>query len=124
MAAAIRWTAPARRLPATRRAEADDCADHLRHKRWYLDDPHALHDGWPIASRVIEGACRHLVKDRLDLTWARWGRAGAEAVLRLRALRTNGDVEEYWRVHVLREKRRRHESRDPGNSIPGGQEVT
>ena len=44
---------------------------------------------------VIEGACRHLVKDRMDLTGARWGLDGAEAVLKLRALRSNGDFDEY-----------------------------
>nr|WP_206507997.1 hypothetical protein [Streptomyces chrestomyceticus] len=50
----------------------------------------ALAVGWPIATGVIEGACRHLIGDRLDITLditgARWGIAGAEAILKLRAL--------------------------------------
>jgi len=44
---------------------------------------------------------------------------GAEAVLKLRALRTNGDFQEYWGFHVIREKRRIHQSRYLHNSIPG-----
>jgi hypothetical protein len=40
---------------------------------------------------VIEGACRYLVKDRMDITGARWGLEGAEAVLKLRALISNDD---------------------------------
>jgi hypothetical protein len=42
----------------------------------------------PIATGVIEGACRHLVQDRMGITGARWGLAVAEAVLKLRAIRT------------------------------------
>ena len=40
---------------------------------------------------VIEGACRHLIGDRLDITGARWGLQGAEAILTLRAVIANGD---------------------------------
>jgi hypothetical protein len=45
---------------------------------------------------VIEGACRHLIGDRLDTSGARWGLKGAEAVLNLRAVISNGDFDEYW----------------------------
>ena len=45
---------------------------------------------------VIEGACRHLVKDRMNVTGARWRLTGAEAVLRLRALRSSNDFDAYW----------------------------
>jgi len=50
-------------------------------------------------SGVIEGACRYLVKDRMDRTGARWSPTGAEAVLRLRAIRSLGDFDAYWRFH-------------------------
>lgn len=52
-----------------------------------------LAEGLPIATGVIEDACRHLVADRLDITGARWGRGleGAEAILRLRSIITSGD---------------------------------
>ncbi|GCD32509.1 hypothetical protein OEIGOIKO_00223 [Streptomyces chrestomyceticus JCM 4735] len=50
----------------------------------------ALAVGWPIATGVIEGASRHLVGDRLDITGARWGIAGAEAILEFRTLTRPG----------------------------------
>jgi hypothetical protein len=118
VAAAIRRSATRRDLSASQRKGADSCADYLLNKRQHLDYPRALDAGWPIATGVIEGACRHLVKDRMDITGARWGLQGAEAILQLRALQTNGDFEEYWRFHVLREKRRIHQSRYARNSIP------
>ncbi len=51
----------------------------------------SLKAGWPIASGVIEDACRHLVKDRCELSGMRWTLEGAEAILRLRCVIENGD---------------------------------
>src|SRR2546429_1960672 len=81
---------------------------YLENKQDYLGYATALRQGWPIATGVIEGACRHLVKDRMDITGARWGLEGAEAVLRLRALRSSGDIEAYWEFHEHREHGRNH----------------
>lgn len=64
--------------------------------------------GYPIATGVIEGTCRYLVKDRMELTGARWSLAGAEAVLQLRALRASGDFEQYWKFHLAQEQQRHH----------------
>jgi hypothetical protein len=55
---------------------------------------------------VIEGAARHLVKDRMDITGARWGLAGAEVILR--AIVTNGDLDAYWAFHQQQEHERIH----------------
>jgi hypothetical protein len=57
---------------------------------------------------VIEGACRHLVNDRMDITGARWRLERAEAVLRIRALRSSGDFDEYWDFHKRQEFKRNH----------------
>ena len=54
-----------------------------------------LAKGWPIASGVIEGACRHFVKDRFELSGMRWTREGAENLLRLRAVAENDDWDAY-----------------------------
>lgn len=75
------------RLDPSRRKKADDCARYLKNMRRYLDYPRALAQGWPIATGVIEGACRHLVRDRFDITAGRWSLDGAEAMLKLRAVR-------------------------------------
>jgi hypothetical protein len=85
-----------------------------------LDYPTALAAGWPIATAIIEGACRHLVKDRMDLTGARWGLHGAEAILKLRAIRSNGDFDDYWAYHLAQEHQRIHLSRYADHKIPVG----
>ena len=71
VAAAIRRKATCLHLRPEERKNADKCADYLHNKLAYLDYPTALSKGWPIATGVIEGACRHLVKDRMDITGAR-----------------------------------------------------
>jgi hypothetical protein len=68
----------------------------------------ALANGWPIATGIIEGACRYLVKDRMDLTGARWSLEGAEAVLRLRALHASGDFDDYLAFHSRHEHQRNY----------------
>jgi hypothetical protein len=63
-------------------------------------------------------ACRHLVKDRLDITGARWGLDGAEAVLKLRALRANGDFDAYWTWYGQQERARNDQTRYRHQLIP------
>ena len=118
VAASIRRKATRLGLDAKQRQSADRCADYLLAKRRYLDYPTALEQGWPIATGVIEGACRHIVKDRMDITGARWGLDGAEAVLKLRALKANGDFDDYWRFHLAKERKRVHEARYAAGVIP------
>ena len=105
-AAEITAEADAAGLEASRRTGADACVRYLGNKHECLRYDQALAAGWPIATGVIEGACRHLIADRLDIGGARWGLDGAEAVLTLRAVISNGDFEEYWRFHLEREHQR------------------
>jgi len=86
----------------------DRAAAYLEAKQPYLDYHIALTLGWPIATGVIEGSCRFLVKDRLDVTGARWSLPGGEAVLLLRAVIANGDFTEYWQHHMRRDYQRTH----------------
>jgi hypothetical protein len=87
------------------------CIDYLTAKQPYLIYRIALTMGWPIATGVIEGTCRYLVKDRMAITGARWSLPGAEAVLLLRAVIMNGDFAAYWRFHLQQEHQRTHTSR-------------
>lgn len=118
VAASIRRKATRQNLDSDDRKRADRCADYLHNKAPYLDYPTALKNGRPIGTGVIEGACRHLVKDRMDRTGARWGLNGAEAILKLRALRSNGDFDSYWRFHLAHEQRRVHQTRYANGVIP------
>jgi hypothetical protein len=110
-AAAIRTAADQAGITTGHHKGIDDAVAYLTNKAEYLRYDTALAAGWPIATGIIEGACRHLVKDRLDITGARWGLAGAEAVLKLRALRANGDFDTYWAWHEQQEFTRNHQAR-------------
>jgi hypothetical protein len=111
VAAAIRRRATTYGYSVTERGGADACASYLTAKKPCPDYATALESGWPIATGIIEGACRHIVKDRMDLTGARWGLAGAEAILTLRTLVSNGDFDEYFRYHLDQELKRVHRAR-------------
>jgi len=63
--------------------------------------------GYPVGSGAVEGACRHLVKDRMEGAGMRWTIAGAQAVLKLRAVYLNGDWDAFWHFHMHREAQRR-----------------
>ncbi|MDH4319496.1 MAG: ISKra4 family transposase [Desulfobulbaceae bacterium] len=111
VAKGMRKMATDRGLSQADRKAVDKCAAYLLKYREYLRYDQYLAQGLPIATGVIEGACRYLVKDRMDITGARWGLSGAEAVLRLRSLRASGDFKEYWRYHEKMEQERNHISK-------------
>ena len=111
VAEGIRRIATLNKLSEKERERADKCADYLSKYSDYLQYDRYLTAGYPIATGVIEGACRHLICDRMDITGARWRLDRAEAVLRVRALRTSGDFEDYWTFHKAKECQRHHESR-------------
>jgi len=108
VAAGMRRSATRRGLSPKEREPVEEAAEYLLHHADYLRYDKYLAAGLPIATGVIEGACRYLVKDRMDITGARWGLARAEAVLRLRALRCSGDFEAYWQYHEEQELHRNH----------------
>lgn len=117
VAAGIRRSATLQKLTGNKRKTVDTSVDYLLNHSAMMCYDIALAEGWPIATGVIEGACRHLVKDRMDITGARWGLHGAEAVLKLRAVRSSGDWDEYWRFHMQREQERNHLSRYRENEL-------
>ena len=108
VAAGMRRSATLRGLSTKEREAVDKCADYLLKYAPYLHYDEYLALGLPIATGVIEGACRHLIQDRMDITGARWSLKGAEAVLRLRSLRSSKDFDEYWRFHLIQEFQRNH----------------
>ena len=81
-------------------------ANYFRRNLPFMDYAEYLRQGWPIGTGVIEGTCRHLVKDRMELSGMRWTIAGAGALLALRAVNENGDWEDF---HAFRRARRHRE---------------
>jgi hypothetical protein len=108
LAASLRRQATLMNLTAAEREPVDKCCDYLLKYQDHMHYNEYLAEGFPIATGVIEGACRHLVEDRMGITGARWDVPGAEAVLRLRAIRCSGDWDEYWQFHERQELERNH----------------
>lgn len=91
-------------LHTSQRKTIAKTASYFQRNLPYMDYLSYLQQGFPIASGVIEGACRHLVKDRFELSGMRWSYQGAESLLHLRAVAENDDWDDY---HAFR-KHRRH----------------
>jgi hypothetical protein len=111
MVRCLRRTATVKGLSPKQREPIEQCITYLTNHASYLNYPHYLAKGYPIATGVIEGACRYVVKDRMEITGARWGLEGGEAVLKLRALYLNGDFEAYWKFHEQQEYQRNHQAK-------------
>ncbi len=80
---------------------------HLRYfetKKKYMKYDEYLQKGYPIGSGVIEGTCRSLVNDRMELSGMHWSEKGAEAMLELRSIKINGFWNEYWKYHISEQK--------------------
>jgi hypothetical protein len=92
-------------------------ANYYERNQAYMRYDEYLAAGWPIGTGVIEGACRHLVKDRCELSGMRWSQEGAEALLQLRCVAENGD----WNAfHAYRRTQRRitHYGQNTPNDTP------
>lgn len=72
---------------------------YYRRNLAYMHYDRYLEQGWPISSGVVEGACGHLVKDRMEQSGMRWTPAGAQAILEIRAVRVNDDWDGYQLFH-------------------------
>jgi hypothetical protein len=114
VAVGLRRAATRKELSQNERKPVDKAADYIDINQERLQYDRALAHGLPIATGVIEGACRHLVKDRMDITGARWGLERAEAILKLRSLKISGDLPAYLAFHFEQE----HKRNFPGPPIP------
>ncbi len=118
VAAGMRRSATKRGLPANVRAPIDAAARYFLKRKNLMRYDTCLATGAPIASGVIEGACRTLINDRLDVTGARRSLGGAEAVMKLRALIQSHDFDDYWEFHIQQDVQRTHASKYQDGTPP------
>ena len=109
--------AKTRANPRTRHldlAGMDKAVTYLENNHQHMRYDKALAKGWPIATGMIEGACRFVIEDRFGITGARWSPDGAEDILKLRAVVVNGDLDDYMRYYKYRYRDEHHLARyDP-----------
>jgi len=102
----IRSSATKRGLEGSEREVVDSVTGYLYRNRRRMRYDEYLALGLPIASGSVEGACKNLVKDRMERSGMRWTMETGEAMLRLRAVYLSGDFEAYWAFHLRREHER------------------
>jgi hypothetical protein len=102
----IGQSATKRGIKGGKREIIDKALAYLYRNRSYMRYDLYLAEGLPIASGAVEGACKNLVKDRMERSGMRWKQPTAEAVLKLRALYLSGDFDAYWAFHVKQEQNR------------------
>jgi len=106
--AGISRSATAAKLSTEALKAVRSCTRYLLNNKAHLHYAAYLALGYPIATGAIEGAIRYLIRDRMDITGARWGLLCGDAVLRLRALNSNDDFDEYWEFHLAQERLRHY----------------
>ena len=109
----MRQSVTKRGLRGMKRHTLLNVANYLYRNRERMQYDQYLAKGWPIASGAVEGACKNLVKDRMERSGMRWQVPGAEAVLQLRALKLSDDWPEYWRFHIRQDQERLYGQRIP-----------
>jgi hypothetical protein len=104
----IRQSATKRHIRGKKRKTIDDVTGYFYRNRDRMRYHEYLAQGLPIASGSVEGACKNIIKDRMERSGMRWKPSGAEAMVKLRATYISGDFEEYWKFHVLQDQQRLH----------------
>lgn len=102
----LKRMASLRKLPATERRAIKVICAYLSHNRHRMRYHEYLAQGYPIASGVIEGACRNVVKDRLERTGMNWTMPGAKAMLELRCVQLCGDWDKFISFYIAAETSR------------------
>jgi hypothetical protein len=111
----LRSLATRRRLSPSRRKTLETICGYFEknHARMRYDE--YLKQGYPIASGVIEGACRHVVKDRLERTGMSWTKTGAQALLHLRAIAVSDHWQDFIAFRIEHETERLYPQRQTLN---------
>jgi len=102
----IRQMATKGKLPKSKWDKVEDCLTYFAARAEYMKYDEYLAAGYPIGSGVVEGACRHLVKDRMEQAGMRWRIAGAQAILSLRAIYVNEDWDAFHADRIQKEQRK------------------
>jgi len=102
----IRQSITKRGLSGAKGKTLEAVADYLYRNRTRMRYDEYLANGWPIASGPVEGACKNLIKDRMERSGMRWTEQMAEAIVQLRAIYLSGDFDSYWQFHIEQDQKR------------------
>ena len=108
----LKQMATKRKLKGAKKKRLFLALGYLKNNRKYMKYDEYLENGYPIGSGVVEGACRHLVKDRMELTGMHWRTEGAQSMLSLRAVFLNDDWDAFQGYHAEDEAQRLYPYRE------------
>lgn len=108
----LRATLTRRKLRGEPRKQLEGICNYLAGHAARMRYDEYLSAGYPIASGVIEGACRHLVKDRMERSGMRWTLEGARNMLNVRAAFQSSYWDQLQRSRIARDQLVLHLHRD------------
>jgi hypothetical protein len=91
-------------LRGTKQTQLETILGFFRRNKQYMRYGEYIKAGYPIGSGVVEGGCRHVVRDRMELSGMRWTVEGAQAMLRLRTTKLIGDWTPFMKFRIRTEQ--------------------
>ncbi len=102
----LKQTLTKTKLSPSKRNKLQKAITYFENHRHMMDYATYLAKGYPIATGLIEGACRSFVKERMEQSGMHWSIKGAHSILKLRAVMKNDDWDQFWKFFIESEKTR------------------
>jgi len=99
----LRWMGTYEKLPKKQKEELEKICGYFENNRHRMAYDKYLAEGYPIASGVIEGACRNVIVDRMEHSGMRWVVNGAHSMLQLRCVKLSGSWDDFMQFRFRSE---------------------
>lgn len=113
----LRWMGTHQKLSKKKAKKLESICTYFRNNAHRMRYGKYLEAGYPIASGVIEGACRYVVKDRMERTGMRWVLNGAHSMLQLRSVHASGLWDEFTAFRIEKERKRLYPHAENGRRL-------
>ena len=100
------------KFSSSKRKTLNTVIGYLHRKKKFMRYDEYLAKGYPIGSGVVEGACGHVVKDRMEGSGMRWSVPGAQSMLALRCVYLNEDWRDFHDYRIKDRVRNMYPYRD------------
>lgn len=93
------------KLSKSKKAQLNKTILYFTNHKHKMDYKRYLEKGYPVSSAIVESTCGHLVKDRMEQSGMRWSSKGAQNMMDLRAVKINGDIEDFMEFVIQRDRK-------------------
>ncbi len=91
------------KLSKNKKKQVQKAITYFSNHKHKMDYKTYLEKGYPVSSALVESACGHLVKERMEQSGMRWSSQGAQNIMDLRAVKLNGDIEDFMEFVIQQE---------------------